>query len=123
MANRVIVKRRRYERRKKSVRRGVFGTAERPRLSVFRSAKHIYVQIVNDFEGKTLASSSTAAKDVKGDIKFGGNCDAAKRIGEDIASKAQAAGITQVVFDRNGFKYHGRLKALADAAREKGLKF
>lgn len=123
MANRVIVKRRRYERRKKSVRRGVFGTAERPRLSVYRSAKHIYVQIVNDFEGKTLVSSSTAGKDLKAEIANGGNCDAAKRVGEDIAAKAQAAGVTQVVFDRNGFKYHGRLKALADAAREKGLKF
>ncbi|MEZ6196000.1 MAG: 50S ribosomal protein L18 [Planctomycetota bacterium] len=123
MANLTKLKAVRYARRKKSVRRDLFGTNERPRMSVFRTAKHIYVQIVNDFDGKTLVSSSTLAKDLKGTLKNGGNCEAAKLVGENIAEKALAAGVKSVVFDRNGFRYHGRLKALADAAREKGLDF
>ena len=123
MANRILVKRRRFERRRLSVRKNVYGTKERPRLSVYRSVQHIYAQIIDDSEGRTICASSTIAKDVKGKLKYGGNKDAAKLVGEDLAAKALAAGVEQVVFDRNGFKYHGRLQALADAAREKGLKF
>ena len=123
MANRIINKRRRYERRKRSVRSNVFGTHDRPRMTVSRSSKNICVQIINDYDGKTLVSSSTLAKDMRGKIKYGGNVEAAKAIGADVAEKAKAAGIDKVVFDRNGFRYHGRLQALADAAREKGLQF
>ncbi|MEE9393783.1 MAG: 50S ribosomal protein L18 [Planctomycetota bacterium] len=123
MANRIKHKRNRYARRKMSVRKGVSGTSSRPRMTVFRSARHIYVQVVNDLEGKTLVSSSTMCKDLKASVKQGGNVEAAKAVGVDIAEKAKAAGIEAVVFDRNGFRYHGRLQALADAAREKGLKF
>jgi large subunit ribosomal protein L18 len=113
----------RLQRRKWSLRSNLFGTAERPRLSVFRSDKHIYAQVINDFDGKTLAAASSTATEVRGDLKNGGNIEAAKRVGKAIASKAKAAGITQVMFDRGGRKYHGRVKALADAAREGGLKF
>lgn len=123
MANRIAIKKTRRMRRKRSVRRRIFGTAERPRLSVYRSSKHIYAQLINDFDGKTLAASSTMGKDVRGSLKHGGNADAAKAVGADIAEKATAAGIKTVIFDRNGFKYQGRLAALADAAREKGLEF
>ena len=113
----------RLQRRKWSLRSNLFGTAERPRLSVFRSDKHIYAQVINDFDGKTLASASSIATEVRGDLKNGGNIAAAKRVGKAIADKAKAAGITQVMFDRGGRNYHGRVKALADAAREGGLKF
>ena len=123
MANRILVKRRRFQRRKRSVRKDIFGTKERPRLSVYRSVQHIYAQIIDDSEGRTICASSTVAKDVKGKLSYGGNKDAAKLVGEDLAAKALAIGIDKVVFDRNGFKYQGRLQALADAAREKGLKF
>ena len=109
----------RRSRRKTGIRKGVFGSADKPRLSVFRSSKHIYAQLVNDFEGKTLASAST----IQAKIATGGNIDAAKQVGTKIAEQAKAAGIESVAFDRNGFKYHGRVKALADAAREGGLKF
>ena len=118
-----IRKNARHLRRKRSIRKQVFGTHERPRLTVFRTAKHIYAQIINDFDGKTLVSSSSMAKDLRGSVKSGGNADGAKVVGADLGDKAKAAGITKVVFDRNGFRYHGRLKALADAAREKGLEF
>ena len=121
MSKTIVVKRARRQRRKQSIRRGLFGTSERPRMSVFRSAKHIYVQIINDFEGRTLVSSSTKGKDFSD--ANGGNCDAAKKIGEEVAQKALDAGIKTVVFDRNGYRFHGRVKALADAAREKGLVF
>jgi len=113
----------RRTRRKYTIRKGVYGTEARPRLTVYRTAKHIYAQIINDSDGKTLVSSSSMAKDVRANLKSGGNADGAKFIGGDLAEKALAAGITDVVFDRNGFRYHGRLQALADAAREKGLKF
>ena len=109
----------RRKRRKTGIRKGVFGSAEKPRLSVYRSSKHIYAQLINDFEGKTVASAST----VQTKSEKGGNIDAAKQVGSAIAEKAKAAGIEAVAFDRNGFKYHGRVKALADAAREGGLKF
>jgi large subunit ribosomal protein L18 len=113
----------RLQRRKWSLRSRLFGGPERPRLSVFRSDKHIYAQVINDFDGRTLASASSTSTDVRGDLKNGGNIEAAKRVGKAIAEKAKAAGITQVMFDRGGRKYHGRVKALADAAREGGLKF
>ncbi len=123
MANRIVNKRRRHLRRKRSVRKTLCGTTERPRLTVFRSSKHIYVQVIDDMAGRTLCSSSTISKDLREKIAFGGNRDAAKAVGEDIAEKALAAGIKDIVFDRNGFRYQGRLQALADAAREKGLNF
>lgn len=109
----------RRQRRKNGIRKGVFGSAAKPRLSVYRSSKHIYAQLINDFEGKTLASAST----VQANAEKGGNVEAAKEVGTKIAEQAKAAGIDTVAFDRNGFKYHGRVKALADAAREGGLKF
>jgi large subunit ribosomal protein L18 len=109
--------------RKWSIRANLAGTAERPRLSVFRSDKHIYAQVIDDMAGRTLAAASSAAADVRGDLKNGGNVAAAKRVGAAIAERAKAAGITAVAFDRGGRRYHGRIKALADAAREGGLKF
>src|SRR3954469_5591933 len=113
----------RLQRRKFSVRNSVFGTAERPRLSVFRSDKHIYAQVINDLDGKTLAAAGSTIAEVRGDLKNGGNVAAAKAVGKAIAEKAKAAGITLVAFDRGGRQYHGRVKALAEAAREGGLKF
>ena len=104
----------RRNRRKTGIRKRVQGTPERPRLTVYRSLNHIYVQVIDDLDGKTLVSASS----VKGK---GGNIEAAKEVGKQIAEKAKGAGITQVAFDRNGFRYHGRIKALADAAREGGL--
>jgi len=113
----------RLERRKFGIRKMLFGTTERPRLSVFRSDKHIYAQLIDDHAGKTLAAASSTLTDVRGDAKTGGNIVAAKKVGKAIAERAKAAGITKVAFDRGGRKYHGRIKALADAAREGGLKF
>ena len=113
----------RLERRKFSTRSTLHGTTERPRLSVFRSDKHIYAQLIDDNSGKTLAAVASTAADVRGDLKNGGNIAAAKRVGKAIAERAKSAGITAVAFDRGGRKYHGRVKALADAAREGGLKF
>jgi large subunit ribosomal protein L18 len=95
--------------------------SDRPRLCVFRSNAHIYAQIIDDEQRKTLVSAGTMDKDLKKEIENGGNCVAAEKVGATIASKALAAGITKVAFDRHGFKYHGRLKALADAARGAGL--
>lgn len=110
-------------RRKASVRQRVFGTAQRPRLTVFRSVKNIYAQIIDDESGVTLCSASSRGKDVRGQIPHGGNIAAAKLIGAAVAEKAKAKGLEMVCFDRNGYRYHGRIKALADAAREAGLKF
>ena len=107
--------------RKARVSGSVRGSTERPRLSVFRSVKHIYAQIVDDTTGRTLVAANSVQKDVA--LKHGGNKTAATVVGKAIAGKAIAAGITQVAFDRNGYRYHGRVKALADAAREGGLKF
>jgi len=101
------------------IRKKVSGTAERPRLAVFRSLNHIYVQVIDDVNGKTLAAASTTEKDLKG--KTGGNIEAAQTVGKAIAERAQAAGVSQVVFDRGGYVYHGRVKALLDATREAGL--
>ena len=106
-------------RRHRRVRNKISGTAARPRLDVFRSAKHIYAQIIDDEQGVTLVSASTMDKDFNG---FGGNVEAAAEIGKKIAAKALEKGITEVVFDRGGYVYHGRVKALADGAREGGLK-
>jgi large subunit ribosomal protein L18 len=114
----------RLERRQTHGRKKLFGSPERPRLSVFRSDKHIYVQLIDDFTGKTLVAASTTHSETRGeDLKNGGNIAAAKKVGLTIAQRAKAAGITAVAFDRAGRKYHGRIKALADAAREGGLKF
>ncbi len=110
-------------KRQTRVRQKVRGTEEKPRLCVFRSAKHMYAQIIEDTTGKTLLSVSTVCKDVAGDVKYSGNVEAAKAVGTAIAKKALDKNIKQVVFDRNGFLYHGRVKALADAAREAGLSF
>jgi len=101
----------------------VSGTAERPRLCIYRSLDHIYAQVIDDRAGKTLASASSADKDTKKSLKGGGNVAAAKVVGKVVADRAKAAGISKVVFDRGGYKYHGRVKALADAAREAGLQF
>ena len=111
------------ERRKLRIRRKVNGTPERPRLSVFRSAKHIYAQVVDDTTGKTLAHASTLSKDLKGDIGEDSKTDAAKKVGSLIAKICKDKNIDKVVFDRNGYLFHGRIKAVADAAREAGLSF
>jgi large subunit ribosomal protein L18 len=105
------------------VRRTLAGTPERPRLCVFRSLHHIYAQVVNDRDGRTLVQASSLDKDIRKQSKGGGNIAAAKVVGKAVAERAVAAGISQVVFDRGGYKYHGRVQALADAAREAGLKF
>ena len=103
------------------IRRKVKGNTERPRLAIYRSLNHIYAQVIDDARGQTIVSASTTEKDLRGNT--GGNLDAARRIGQVIAERALAKGIEQVVFDRGGYLYHGRIKALADAAREGGLKF
>ena len=105
------------------VRTGLAGTPERPRLNVYRSVAHIYAQVIDDRGGRTIASASSVDKETKKNLKGGGNIASAKAVGKVIAERAKAAGVTQVVFDRGGYKYHGRVKALADAAREAGLKF
>ena len=109
----------RRTRRKAGLRKRLFGTAEKPRLSVYRSGKHVYAQVIDDLKGHTVAAASSVAQK----IEKGGNQEAAKAVGKALAEQAKAAGVTEVAFDRNGFKYHGRVKALADAAREGGLKF
>ena len=101
------------------IRKKVRGTADRPRLAVFRSLNHIYAQVIDDVSGKTLATASTTEKDLRG--SSGGNVEAAARVGKAIAERATAAGVTSVVFDRGGYVYHGRVKALIDATRESGL--
>jgi len=113
----------RRARRKQRVRKSVFGTAQKPRLTVFRSLKNIYAQIVDDQRGVTLCAASTQGKDLRASVKYGGNMEAAKVVGKMLAERAVSAGIARVCFDRNGYKFHGRFKALADAAREAGLKF
>lgn len=110
-------------KRKKRIRQKLSGTAERPRMSVFRSAKHIYAQLIDDTAGKTLVSASTVEKEVRDHGKFENKVSAAKYIGKLIAERASKQGIKSVVFDRNGFMYHGRVKAVSDGAREVGLDF
>ena len=112
-----ILKTQRRVRRKRGIRKKLFGTAERPRLSVFRSNNNIYAQVIDDEAGKTLASANTAKVDK------GWSTDAAKEVGKLVAEKAKSAGVEAVCFDRGGYKFHGRVKALAEAAREAGLKF
>ncbi|MBI2471114.1 MAG: 50S ribosomal protein L18 [Planctomycetes bacterium] len=114
---------RKRTRRHLRIRQKVVGTAERPRLSVYRSLKHIYCQIINDIEGKTLVAASTQSPDIRTQIKYGGNVVAAEIVGKKIAEDAKSKGITKVVFDKGGYKYHGRIKALADAARKYNLSF
>jgi large subunit ribosomal protein L18 len=114
------LKHRQQERRAHRVRNKVQGTAERPRLSVFRSSKHIYAQLIDDMTGVTLAAAGTVGKTGG---KYGGNVKAATEVGKKLAEAAKAKGITQAAFDRGHYRYHGRVKALADAAREGGLKF
>lgn len=109
--------------RHKRIRKKVFGTAERPRLSVFKSEKHIYAQIIDDTKGVTLVAASTTEKVLKENLKKTWDIAAAKEVGKLVAERALAKGIKEIVFDRGGFKYHGRVKALADSAREAGLKF
>jgi len=104
-------------------RKNLIGTADRPRLNVFRSLKHVYAQIINDKTGATLVAASTVDKDLQAKVEYGGNIDAAKVVGEAIAKRALEKGITKVVFDRAGYIYHGRVAALAAAAREAGLEF
>jgi large subunit ribosomal protein L18 len=110
-------------RRHRRVRRKVFGTPERPRLAVFRSNQHIYAQVIDDTRHHTLAAASTVEAEVRSQLSSGSTCDASRAIGESIARRAREQGIEQVVFDRGGYLYHGRIKALADAAREAGLDF
>ena len=125
MADKNKEKAKRLLRRKYSVRNGgLFGTPERPRLSVFRSSKHIYAQLIDDHAGKTLAYVGSNDAEARGaELNNGGNIAAAKVIGRAIAERAKSLGVTKVAFDRGGRQYHGRVKALADAAREGGLKF
>jgi large subunit ribosomal protein L18 len=110
-------------RRQGRVRKKVRGSEERPRLCVFRSARHIYAQIINDVEGKTLAAASTLTPELKEKVAGLNKTDAAKLVGKHIAEEAKAKGIEKIVFDRNGFLYHGRIKALSESAREAGLDF
>jgi large subunit ribosomal protein L18 len=110
-------------KRKVRVRKKIQGTPVCPRLNVFKSARHIYAQIIDDQSGMTMVSASTVMKDVQVGLKYTGNLDGAKKVGAEIAEKARARGIERVVFDRSGFLYHGRIKALAEAARGNGLSF
>ena len=120
LLNRVDKNEKRQKRHFRS-RKNIFGTAEKPRLNVYRSLSNIYAQIINDVTGETLVSASTVEKDIK--ENYGGNIEAAKAVGEAIAKKALEKGIKEVVFDRGGYLYHGRVAALATAAREAGLEF
>ncbi len=122
----MVSKKSRAEVRKKKhmrMRNRFSGTAQRPRLAVFRSNNHMYAQIIDDTVGNTLASASTVEKEVKSELKYTDNVDAAAYLGKVIAKRALDKGITEVVFDRGGFLYHGKIKALAEAAREAGLVF
>jgi large subunit ribosomal protein L18 len=110
-------------RRRHGIRKTLAGSPERPRLAVFRSDKHIYAQVIDDLAGKTIVAASSLQKDVRGDLVNGGNVAAAKAVGKAIAERAKAAGVTRVAFDRGGRQYHGRVKALAEAARAGGLQF
>jgi len=123
---RIKTKEDRRDRIKFRIRKRVQGTAERPRLSVFRSVAHIYVQVIDDFAGQTVASASSLEPTVKGGMPKdarGGNIKGAEMVGQAIAERLKSKGITRVVFDRNGFLYHGRVRAVAEAARSAGLEF
>ena len=110
-------------RRKKRIRKKISGVEARPRLCVYKSLKEIYVQLIDDSSNKVITGASTLSKEVRAELKYGGNVEAAKKVGQYIAKKAKEIGVEHVVFDRNGFKYHGRIAALADGAREAGLIF
>lgn len=116
-------KRRRFTRRKARVRKKISGSVDRPRLNVFRSNAHIYAQIIDDVEGRTLVSASSREKSIQKNVPVGGSKEAAKVVGKTLAERAKAANVTAVVFDRGGRLFHGRVKALADASREEGLNF
>jgi large subunit ribosomal protein L18 len=116
-------KHRRQLRRRRHVRSKIVGTNERPRLTVFRSSKHIYAQLIDDLHGVTLAAASSRAKESKTALPYGGNIKAAQSVGTKIAEAAKSKGIAKVAFDRGHYRYHGRVKALADAARKGGLQF
>ena len=116
-------KRRQQLRRRRHVRRNIVGTSERPRLSVFRSSKHIYAQLIDDITGVTLAAASTRTEGGKNGSPYGGNVKAAAAVGKQLAETAKSKGIQKAAFDRGHYRYHGRIKALADAAREGGLQF
>ncbi|MDO8588645.1 MAG: 50S ribosomal protein L18 [Armatimonadota bacterium] len=111
------------QRRHGRVRRTVTGTSERPRLNVYRSLCHIYAQVVDDTSHAVLASASTVDKELKSKVKTGGNVESARMVGELVAKRAKEKGVEKVVFDRGGYRYHGRVKSLADGAREAGLEF
>jgi large subunit ribosomal protein L18 len=111
------------KRRHFRVRKKITGTAERPRLNVFRSSKHIYAQLIDDTKGNTIVSASTVDPELRASITNGGNVEAAQKVGELVAKRALEKGFKSVVFDRGGYLYHGRIQALADAAREAGLEF
>ncbi len=119
----IHLKNKRNWRRKMRVRNSVSGTPERPRLSVFRSHKHIYAQIIDDVSGKTLCSASSVNKEISEQVKHGGNVKSAELVGSVLGQRAVMQGIKKVVFDRGPYKYHGRVKALADSARKAGLEF
>ena len=112
-----------FQRRQRRVRARLNRKTKRPRLSVFRSSKHIYAQVIDDANGKTLVAASSLEKDMRAKLKSGGNKDAAAEVGGLVAERAKSAGITTVVFDRGGYLFHGRIKALAEAARAAGLEF
>src|SRR5262245_57531593 len=116
-------KRRRQLRRRQHVRRNITGTPERPRLSVFRSSKHIYAQLIDDLKGETLAAVSSRSTAAKKSVAYGGNTKAAKEVGKLLAEVAKGKGIGKAAFDRGHYRYHGRVKALAEGAREGGLQF
>src|SRR5688572_16352816 len=113
MPDKNVAKQKRLSRRQKHVRKNVFGTIERPRLSVYRSSKHIYAQLIDDMSGRTLASAASTVGEIRGGLKNGGNVAGAKAVGRAIAERGKAAGVTAVAFDRGGRQYHGRVKALA----------
>lgn len=113
----------RHERKHARVRKGVSGTPKRPRFCVYKSNKHLYAQIVNDEENRSLITVSTAAKEIRTQVKSTDSLEAAKALGEAVANKAKEKGITAVVFDRGGYPYHGKVKAIADAARKGGMQF
>lgn len=117
------LRRKRRLRRKRGIRKGVYGTSEKPRLTVFRSHKHIYAQIIDDQRGVTLCEASTRNRELRNDIADSGNIEAAKTVGAALAERAKEKNVERVHFDRNGYRFHGRVKGLADAAREGGLSF
>jgi large subunit ribosomal protein L18 len=117
------LRKRRRVRRKRGIRKKVNGTSDRPRFTVFRSHKNVYAQIIDDERGVTLVAASTMGRDLRDQVRYGGNVEAARIVGKALAEKAKARNIDHVRFDRNGYRYHGRVKGLAEAAREAGLRF